>query len=1081
MSRWRRLPNWSARILAGVCATVSLTAFNLPASALTLEQGPEGFIVHLTTGESLRDAWWAIRGARLQGAPVGVQDVIQLGAGVFPFTDELGNTVLHYSSGGGLVAPPLVIRGAGPTESYVHCPPNDGTCAVSYFGLIFEDVGILVTPGGQEALMRITNSNLTLRRVAMVGQTLPVTYVYNGAIDVFNGYLTIEDSVLADNEVVGGQGLIQYHGNQPYTVGRIVRSTLSGNAGRAVLDTISPHLGRLEVEQSTLVDNETVVFLGSGTAPVSVTRSILTGPSIASGAQLTVTDSFTEGDPALEADGFGNRIPRPASPVVDVLACTAHGFDQRGEPTGVLASYRPPRETPCDQGAIEAQQQLCMATSQGTVACEDGSLDDVAELPALGCLLIGGVLDCTDGEEAEVTYLGLGDSVPAGDAELILQGDGNLVLFEASIPQWETGTNASPCVGSLAEVQADGTLVVFSDPQAPGGATACFTSGTPGQRVLVQEGFRGARLVAEQADGSLVPISDRQPIGSEASFALYGSRFAIDDALTLPGTSAVMQGDGDFVLYDTLGGIPTPLWSTATAGACAGEDAVFRLDGNLVIGEPGSSCFAAVEPPAGGTVLRLHRSPLGPARLSILNGQGEVLWQVPEPPVGIEHCGDLPVDAPDGAYTVIDSTGVEREVFCDMTGGGWMLVGKVFRSHQGADSLDEPDDWWTAGTGPTEALTPGVVDWVDGFGLAAYGAAWLADLELDVARFDLIAEDALFFEDIDDAVPGETASWYKGASTIATWFTAGDTPSAVCDDAALSCPETGRIHHTGDGTWLEGMQLTQGGGPIHLRTNGDSRAHYDGTCSYTFNDPTWLDDAAEHWGNGLDVWVKGPARSRCADFPAGSPDGVYRVVDSAGVEREVYCDMAGGGWMLVGKVLRSHHGASGLSEPDDWWTHGTGQAGALPPGVVDHESGLNVLAYGTSWLAELSPTVARFDLIAEDADPSIPVAEMPPSQTATWYKDASTLTTWFLEGDTPSAVCATQDLACSTAGRIYRTSSGTWFEGMQLPDAGGPIHTRPDGDAWPAFDGVCSYTAGEPSWLDDAAGHWGNGLDVWVK
>ncbi len=1078
MSKWRCL----LKILAGVCATTSLMVFTPPASGLSLEQGPDGFTVYLSNGESLSDAWWAIRTARLNtGAPVGVQDVIHLEPGTFPFTDPIGNPVLHYSSGGPLVAPPLVIRGAGNEKSFVHCPPIGSTCAVSYFGLIFEDVGIVVTPGAQDALMRITSSNLTLRRVSMVGQTLP-TSTYNGAIDVFNGILVIEDSVLSDNNVLGGQGLIQFHGNHPYFVGSIMRSTLAGNSGRAVLDTTSYRYGELRVDQSTLVDNETAVFLGEvglGTAPVNVSRSILTGVTTSGSVQLTVTDSFTDADPRLEPDGLGNRVPRPMSPVVDTLACSAHGFDQRGKPTGVLASYRPPRETPCDFGAIEAQHQLCMATNRDTVACEDGEVD-IAELGSLGCQLIGGVLDCTNGEEAEVTFLDFGESVPVGDAELIMQTDGNLVLYEDNLAKWATGTNLGSCVGYFAEAQADGNLVVFSDPQAPGGAAACFETGITGQRVLLQEGFRGVRLVAEQDDGSLVPISDREPVPDDTSFVLYGTRFVDGDMLTIPGASAEMQGDGNFVLYDTVDGVTTPTWATGTYGVCAGQEAIFGLDGRLVIGAPGTECYSATNPPAGGTVLHLHRSSLGMAKLSLYDSQGEVLWQAPPAP-NIEQCSDLPIDAPDGVYTVTDSTGVERQVYCDISGGGWMLVGKVFRSHAGASSLGEPDSWWTDGTGQGEALTPGVVDWVDGLGLASYGAAWLADLELGVARFDLIAEDAVFFENIADAVPGETASWFKDTATIATWFTAGDSPSTVCDDETLLCSTTGRLHRTGDGTWFEGMRLPQGLGDVHMRTNGDERAFFDGVCSYTFNDPTWLDDAAEHWGNGLDIWVKGRPRSRCSDFPAGSPDGIYSVVDSAGVERQVFCDMTGGGWMLVGKVLRSHQGASSLPEPDDWWTNGTGQTGALTPGVVDWTSGLGVAAYGTDWLAELGLSVARFDLIAEDADFFTLLEDATPGQTASWFKDASTVATWFTAADTSSAVCVDEDLTCSTVGRIFRASAGTWFEGMQLPGAGGPIHTRPDGDDWPVFDGVCSYTFNNPSWLDDAAEHWGNGLDIWVK
>ncbi|MCG8458986.1 MAG: hypothetical protein MI919_22140 [Holophagales bacterium] len=78
-------------------------------------------------------------------------------------------------------------------------------------------------------------------------------------------------------------------------------------------------------------------------------------------------------------------------------------------------------------------------------------------------------------------------------------------------------------------------------------------------------------------------------------------------------------------------------------------------------------------------------------------------------------------------------------------------------------------------------------------------------------------------------------------------------------------------------------------------------------------------------------------------------------------------------------------------------------------------------------------------------------------------------------------MCETEDLSCTIAGRIHRTGDGTWLEGMKLPVGGGWIHMRTDGDVWADFDGVCSYTAASDLWADDAVGHWGNGLDIWVR
>ena len=48
-----------------------------------------------------------------------------------------------------------------------------------------------------------------------------------------------------------------------------------------------------------------------------------------------------------------------------------------------------------------------------------------------------------------------------------------------------------------------------------------------------------------------------------------------------------------------------------------------------------------------------------------------------------------------------------------------------------------------------------------------------------------------------------------------------DTAIPACETEDLSCTMDGRIHRTGDGTWLEGMELPVGGGWIHVRTDGD--------------------------------------------------------------------------------------------------------------------------------------------------------------------------------------------------------------------------------------------------------------------
>lgn len=221
------------------------------------------------------------------------------------------------------------------------------------------------------------------------------------------------------------------------------------------------------------------------------------------------------------------------------------------------------------------------------------------------------------------------------------------------------------------------------------------------------------------------------------------------------------------------------------------------------------------------------------------------------------RCADFPAGSTDGVYTVVDRDGEPHQVWCDMQNGGWMLVGKVYRSHIGNLGISEPDAWWRLGTDPTGPIPAGTVDYdFSGSDLAAYGVGFLRGFDFSIARFDAIAELAASFVNIDDAIPGQAQSFYKDASTFGTWFSEIDTPTLVCPSASLDCLTKGAILKVPDhGTYLEGMVITHGHGPIHLRTNGDSSPDFDGLCSWV-DDAAWPNDAAGWWGNGLDIWVK---------------------------------------------------------------------------------------------------------------------------------------------------------------------------------------------------------------------------------
>ncbi|MEO3819625.1 LamG-like jellyroll fold domain-containing protein [Plantactinospora sp. B24E8] len=70
-----------------------------------------------------------------------------------------------------------------------------------------------------------------------------------------------------------------------------------------------------------------------------------------------------------------------------------------------------------------------------------------------------------------------------GNYQLLMQPDGNLVLYQAGFPLWETGTSGNP--GAYLQLQADGNLVVYSADDV-----ALWSSGTadtPGDRLVIRD------------------------------------------------------------------------------------------------------------------------------------------------------------------------------------------------------------------------------------------------------------------------------------------------------------------------------------------------------------------------------------------------------------------------------------------------------------------------------------------------------------------------------------------------------------------------------------------------------------------
>ena len=155
-----------------------------------------------------------------------------------------------------------------------------------------------------------------------------------------------------------------------------------------------------------------------------------------------------------------------------------------------------------------------------------------------------------------------------GTYRVVMQGDGNLVLYHGGTALWSSRTNGDG--GASATMQGDGNLVVYYD------GVAKWNSGTAG--------FSGARLLL-QNDSNLVVYQGSHPLW-DWSAGYLGNKMTAGITLT-PGEElfspdhtyrVVMQGDGNLVLYH--GG--TALWSSRTNGD-GGASATMQGDGNLVV------------------------------------------------------------------------------------------------------------------------------------------------------------------------------------------------------------------------------------------------------------------------------------------------------------------------------------------------------------------------------------------------------------------------------------------------------------------------------------------------------------------
>ncbi|BDZ52147.1 hypothetical protein GCM10025867_43880 [Frondihabitans sucicola] len=188
----------------------------------------------------------------------------------------------------------------------------------------------------------------------------------------------------------------------------------------------------------------------------------------------------------------------------------------------------------------------------------------------------GGTPISTAGPDAGSTLQGAkslqpGKSIESsnGQYQLIMQTDGNLVVYGNGRWIWQTATQHNP--GARLEMQADGNFVVYSKANK-----ALWNTGT--------NGAGSSPKAVLQSNGDLQVVTSRGVVwhnGASGSSTLLsnttlkGGQFLHDPTGLL---QAIMQTDGNFVVY--IGG--KAKFNTHTNGL-KGATLILQTDGNLVL------------------------------------------------------------------------------------------------------------------------------------------------------------------------------------------------------------------------------------------------------------------------------------------------------------------------------------------------------------------------------------------------------------------------------------------------------------------------------------------------------------------
>ncbi|MFV0459682.1 MAG: hypothetical protein ACK5MT_13030 [Actinomycetales bacterium] len=199
----------------------------------------------------------------------------------------------------------------------------------------------------------------------------------------------------------------------------------------------------------------------------------------------------------------------------------------------------------------------------------------------VGEYVIGGALQIV-GNSCIPTYL-VGPETTPPDLALVMQSDGNLVLYNGFGPMWSTGTQGHP--GAFARLQDDMNLVVYSAAGQP-----LWWSGSVCDQDYNSDAVIGDQMETEFGVGHFMQSANgryRLIVQADGNLVLYSPSRAIWWTGTSGGGAHLNhQTDNNVVLYNASG---RALWSTRTGSTNASDNWYHRSvlalqdDGNLVL------------------------------------------------------------------------------------------------------------------------------------------------------------------------------------------------------------------------------------------------------------------------------------------------------------------------------------------------------------------------------------------------------------------------------------------------------------------------------------------------------------------